>query len=307
MNQNSTRTAVIIVTYNAKKWIDICLPPLYDFEDSKIIVIDNASKDDTCSIIKQKYPNVHLIESNENLGFGKANNLGMRIALDKSFDYVFLQNQDAAIDGENLKKLIKIAKSNPEFGIISPVHFKNDNDVENLFSNYVKNTPFKKFNSQSNRLIDADFINAALWLLPIKIIKEIGGFNPLFSHYGEDVDYVKRVKYFDYKLGFVEGVKAFHYRDYDIGKVRQESSKKRHFGPWHTKYYSLLTDVNKSPLYVFWEVNYLFMSSLAKHALKMNFNSVKWDFKIFSEVISKMPYIYKINRKQITQKGELFL
>ncbi|SMC61408.1 glycosyltransferase [Moheibacter sediminis] len=307
MNLYSTKTAIIIVTYNAKKWVDICLPPLYDIENFTIIVIDNASRDETCSIIKKKYPNVHLIESKENLGFGKANNLGMRIAIDEDFDYVFLQNQDAAIDEKNLKKLIKAAQSNSEFGIISPVHFKNDNEIENLFTGYIKNTPFKHFDAQSERLINADFINAALWLLPIKTIREIGGFNPLFSHYGEDVDYVKRVNYFDYKLGFVEGAKAFHYRDYDMEKIRKESSQKRHFGPWHTKYYSLLTDVNKSSFSVFWHVSYLFLTSLAKHIVQFNFNSVKWDLKIFSDVILKMPYIYKINRKQITQKGELFL
>lgn len=307
MSQTINQTAVIIVTYNAKKWVDICLPPLYDKENFKLIVIDNDSKDETCSIIKQTYPNVHLIESKENLGFGKANNLGMRIALDQGFDYVFLQNQDAAIDEENINKLIEASKSNPEFGIISPVHFKNENEIENLFANYVKNEDFDGFEPTSKQLISTPFVNAALWLLPIKIIKEVGGFNPLFSHYGEDYDYIKRVNYFGYKLGFVKGAKAFHYRDYVMKKVREESSKKRHFGPWHVKYYSLLTNINKSSIRVLWDVNYLFFSSLVKHLLQGNFNSIKWDFKIYADVIEKMPYIFKENRKQITQKGALFL
>lgn len=298
---------MIIVTFNAMKWIDICLSKLYNVDGVRLIIVDNASPDGSSQLIKQKYPNVTLIESKENLGFGKANNLGLRSALDQGFEYIFLQNQDAAIDEKNLNRLIELAEKNPDYGIISPVHFKNDNEIENLFATYVKKTLFEGFNPQSDKLLDADFINAALWLLPAKTIKEIGGFNPLFSHYGEDFDYISRVKYFGYRLGFAEGAQGFHYRDYDIKKVRKSSSGKTHFGPWHVKYYSMLTNINKPDWKVFCDTGYLFAVSLLKHAIQLNFNSVKWDFRVYADVLKKMPYIFRENRKIIRQKGSLFI
>lgn len=306
MNSNP-KIAVIIVTYNAKKWLNICLSELYDQNNIELIVVDNASSDETCELIEKNYPVVTLIKSKINLGFGQANNLGLKIAIEKKYDYAFLQNQDASISKSNLFKLANISAENPSYGIISPIHFKNETEVENLFLSYLKNTEFKGLSEDSDKVCPTDFINAALWLLPIKTVEEIGGFNPLFFHYGEDMDYVNRVKYFDYNIGFAEGVKAYHYRDYDIKKVREESSKKRHFGPWQPKYYSILSNINISDFIAFFRANILFLRSILKHILSFNFNSVKWDLKIYVEVVRKMPFIFFNNRKLIKKRGPHFL
>lgn len=307
MKSDSIKTAVIIITYNGKNWLNVCIPPLYDSENVELIIIDNDSKDDTCALIKENFPNVILIESKENLGFGKANNLGLKLALEMGFDFVFLQNQDASISQDQLDKIIALSKENQSYGILSPTHFKNENDIENLFLSYTKHTSYQRFDQSSNNIIEIDFVNAALWLLPIKTVKEIGGFNPIFPHYGEDFDYINRVKFFGYKIGFCEGVKGFHFRDYEIKKIRSQAPKGSHFGPWPVKYYSILTNINHSGLMVLSKACYLFIVSLVKHFLQLNFNSIRWDFKVFSEVIKKMPHIFKKNRKQISQKGELFL
>ena len=89
----------IIVSYNFEKWIDKCLGSLFSSEyPTEILVVDNCSKDNTVRIIKDKWKNVRLIESNSNLGFGKANNIGFEIAIKEKFDAVFLLNQDSWID-----------------------------------------------------------------------------------------------------------------------------------------------------------------------------------------------------------------
>lgn len=62
------------------------------------VVIDNGSQDATVALLKERYPEVHVVCNRENLGFGKANNIGMRLALEKGYDAVFLLNQDAWID-----------------------------------------------------------------------------------------------------------------------------------------------------------------------------------------------------------------
>jgi GT2 family glycosyltransferase len=66
---------IIIVTYNAEKWLSKSVDKLIDIpEGCKLIVVDNCSKDETCEILRTKYPNLHLISSAKNLGFGQANN-----------------------------------------------------------------------------------------------------------------------------------------------------------------------------------------------------------------------------------------
>ena len=79
-----TDLLVIIVTYNAMKWVDRCFDSLIDSTyPNDVFVVDNGSTDGTQDYIKSKYPNVIFVQSGENLGFGKANNLGFKYAIER--------------------------------------------------------------------------------------------------------------------------------------------------------------------------------------------------------------------------------
>ena len=108
-----------MVTFNSIKWIDECLASC---EASQTIVIDNASTDSTVSHIRKNYPEVTLIENKSNIGFGQANNIGIQKALSEGAEYVFLLNQDAYLGQDCIEKLIEVHQSNPEYGILSPMH-----------------------------------------------------------------------------------------------------------------------------------------------------------------------------------------
>ena len=139
---------VIIVTYKGKQWYECCFTSLRASTiPIQTIVIDNASNDGTCEYIKERFPEIHLIESKENLGFGRANNIGIRYALEKGCDYVFLLNQDAWIEQDTIEKLINIHKLNPSYGILSPIHLnKSKNKIEKGLLHYIadyKTTDFQ--------------------------------------------------------------------------------------------------------------------------------------------------------------------
>ncbi len=294
------KTAILIVTYNGENWIDICIGSIYNQSDFiELIVVDNNSSDNTVQAIENKYPNVILFKSDINLGFGGANNIGFEYILKNNFDYCFLLNQDAKIYLEDLEKLIKTSIQNSDIGIISPVHYKSETEVENLFSEYLND---KKY-SQGNQLITLPFVNAALWLLPISTIKTIGGFNPLYFHYGEDVDYVNRIHYHDLYVGVNLDSRAYHLRNYNKKEIRKNSSKKRHFGPFPVRYYTLLTNMNYSYTKALYMSFRLFAVSLIKHVLKLNWNSVSWDLKIGKEVFRKLPDVKK-NREILKIKNK---
>ena len=240
----------IIVSYNFERWIDRCLGSLRaSLHPTDVLVIDNCSKDQTVERIRRDWPKVRLIANDANLGFGKANNLGMTIALEEGYDAVFLLNQDAWIDEHTLGTLAAHAvqtagttgentgeafgentgetSSGTRWGILSPVHC--DGSGEHLdfgFAHYTqlqskeelqqKNVAGQKAPiagiSPVASLIEAPFVNAAFWFIPRTVLNQVGGFSPLFYHYGEDKDYVNRLTYYGYKIGYDPTIFGCHDR-----------------------------------------------------------------------------------------------
>ncbi len=219
------KVVVIVVTYNGAKWVNKCFSSLIQSAiPLKILAIDNASTDNTVLLIKEFFPSVELIETGINLGFGKANNIGFRKALRENADYVFLLNQDAWVETDSIKLLINAAEQNRGFGILSPFHILPQNDkLEWYFSTYISPEKCRNlysdiyFNRVEN-IYEVEFINAAAWIITRTCLLEVGGFDPLFPHYGEDEDYCERVLYKKYKIGIVPSSKIFHditYRSWD--------------------------------------------------------------------------------------------
>jgi GT2 family glycosyltransferase len=198
----------IIVTYNGEKWIHNCLNSLLkSYVSTEIIIIDNKSSDKTTNIVKEEYPKVKLIETGQNLGFGKANNIGIDIAINDGADYVFLLNQDAWIESNTIDRLVDAHKHHPQFGILSPVHLSTEGVQDLRFSNY-----YNKSSNYDNNLLVSQFVNAACWLISKACIKNVGGFSDLFYHYGEDSNYCNRVIFHNFKIGIVDGVYCIHDR-----------------------------------------------------------------------------------------------
>lgn len=202
---------IIIVTYNGMKWINECLTSITKCSiHAKIIVIDNNSTDETVNFIKLKFPNVILFEQNKNLGFGQANNIGIAYALKQNAEFIFLLNQDALVDFNSIEELIKVAKENPDYGILSPIQLDGSgNLLEYYFYKFMIDDTSKSFysdfilNNKKKQIYEIQFIQAAAWLLPINTIKKIGGFDPIFFHYGEDNNYCQRVLFHNLKIGVV--------------------------------------------------------------------------------------------------------
>lgn len=208
------RILTIIVAYNFGKWIKPCLESvLRSIHPTDILVIDNGSEDNTLTTIKQNYPSVRIIDNGQNLGFGKANNIGMEIALKENYQAVFLLNQDAWIDKETIGTLASLSLEYPDFGILSPLHLNGEgNRLDKGFADYIhasgkENIPYDR------ELVEADFINAAFWFIPVSTLKTVGGFSPLFRHYGEDKDYINRLHYHRLKIGYSPRVCGNHDRE----------------------------------------------------------------------------------------------
>lgn len=223
---NSPKIVVIIVTYNGLKWINRCLSELLNSTvNTNIIVIDNCSSDGTFKFIEKNFPQVTLIKSDKNLGFGKANNIGILRARDLDANFVILLNQDVYIKPETIETLVSFAEKSPEYGIISPLQLNGDAsgfdlNFARILSDYftqgfVNDLYFGKLKSVYN----TKFVMAAMWLITRRCLDEVGMFEPLFNHYGEDGDYLNRVSFHGFKIGICTKAIGLHDREQRSGDL----------------------------------------------------------------------------------------
>ncbi len=106
--------SIIIVTYNSNSYINACLAPLADMSDVEVVVVDNDSSDGTAMRLKEKFPSVNLIALQNNVGFGRACNIGVAAA---SGSLVLLLNPDAVASAQSIRTLIGFFENHPRAGI----------------------------------------------------------------------------------------------------------------------------------------------------------------------------------------------
>lgn len=224
---------VIIVTYKGHQWYDRCFTSLRESSmPLKTIVVDNASDDGTVEYIRESFPEIHLIESKENLGFGRANNIGMRYALDHGCDYVFLLNQDAWVEPNSISELVKIHQQHPGYGVLSPMHVTADKkglyiEIEDGKTDHANSLLSDCYFQSLKDVYTFKYINAAAWLMTRQTLETIGGFDPIFFLYGEDDNYLQRMEYHGVKLGLAPKIQIIHDHQENTGQISDEYKKYR--------------------------------------------------------------------------------
>lgn len=216
---NKPKVYTIIVAYNGVNWLQKCIDSLLASSFiTQIIVVDNCSVDSTLSLLSSEYTDkIQVIKNTANVGFGQANNIGISFALKNNADFVFLLNQDAFVQDNTIDKLLDLAIQNPTYGVISPIQLNYEgDDLEQYFKYFIqKNAAVEMFTDVLLRkniksVYQVPFVQAALWFIPAKIFIEIGGFDPIFFHYGEDNNFCQRVLFHEYNIGIASDIFAYH-------------------------------------------------------------------------------------------------
>ncbi len=225
----------IIVTYNAmrRNWAERCLMSLRQSTVAVTpVVIDNGSTDGTGEYITSHFPEAVWLPQERNLGFGQANNVGFRYALNEQADYVLLLNQDACVETTTLSALVEAAK---EEALYTPVHMNGDGSrFDFMFRAALLRKPGEFVDDlyggrELQNAYPVGEICAACWFLPMSVVRRIGGFNPMFFHYGEDGNYYQRLVYHKVPVFLVPKARMMHDRKqfgdenaYNRNKVRRD-------------------------------------------------------------------------------------
>ncbi|HZV67483.1 MAG TPA: glycosyltransferase family 2 protein, partial [Telluria sp.] len=196
-----------------------------------IIVVDNASSDGTPAIARA-HPGVTLLETGANLGFGRANNIGIALALEQDADYVFILNQDAHVAPDAIALLVAQARRQEHAGILCPMQLDDSGralDPTFLLYYLAPNAPGVINDALLASVGDSYPVAAApaaAWLFSRAFLTEVGGFDPLFFMYCEDDDLCSRARHFDYAILIVPAAKFYHCRGFHA-EVRTETTRRK--------------------------------------------------------------------------------
>lgn len=218
--------SVIIVNYNTRELLVNCIESikLNTFNVSyEVIIVDNDSHDGSQEMLRLQYPWVRLIETGENLGFGRANNIGMQNALGK---YFLLLNSDTIFENNVLKFFYDYSESNSHFGALGTVLLGINKKPCHSYGKFISAksellealSVYFRFLKNKSKLhprevispFEVEYITGADLFVPRKIFDEIGGFDPSFFMYCEEVDWQKRMNGYGYRRIIIPGPKIIH-------------------------------------------------------------------------------------------------
>ncbi len=227
------KLSLIIVNYNVKEFLLNLLDSLekaLSGTDSEIIVVDNASEDGSVEVIREKYPEVIVIANSDNPGFGRANNQGLEIA---KGEYIVLINPDTIVREDTFIKMLSFFNEFPEAGMAGckvlnpdgslqlpcrrgfPGPWTSFTKVTGLSTLLPKSPLFARYNLtylDENDTYEVDAISGAFMMFRRKVYEEIGGFDPEFFMYGEDLDLCYRTQKAGFKVYYVHNTEIIHYK-----------------------------------------------------------------------------------------------
>jgi len=213
------KLSIIIVTWNTAKITQKCVKTLNQFiPGQEIIVVDNGSQDDTVKILKN-IKNVKLIENGANLGFAKANNIGLKSA---TSEYIIFMNSDIELLDNSILKMVDFLKNNPNIGIIGPKFLNPDltpqasvfppQTVLNAFKEFWLGQPktYSKYIPDSTNPIEVSYISGGCIGVNKKFFEKIGKWNESYFFYFEDMDLCRQVKKSGKKIYYYPQCQIIH-------------------------------------------------------------------------------------------------
>ncbi len=215
--------SVIIVSWNTLELTLKAIQSVFDQNESavEIIVVDNASSDNSVAAIEQQFPQVHVIQNNDNVGYARANNLGM---LQARGDYFILLNSDAELTSPLVFDKIKDTfEEFPRLGILGGTLRLPSGAIQAVgrqfltFNRLVKqqllfsSVPLFKEQKHKNRLRHVDYVDGAFLAIPAGVVKEIGPMREDFFMYGEDMEWCARATLYGWRVAVLPSIEVLHH------------------------------------------------------------------------------------------------
>jgi len=212
----------IILNYNGKETIKQCLNSVFQsrYPNFEVVVVDNNSKDGSFELIRKFFPKAHLIRNEKNIGFGAGNNIGIRFALEKMADYIFLLNNDALLEQGTLEKLVEESEKSSNIGMASPIIVNPDSGKTWFAGGKISFLKMKTIHFQKPKFqkepYQTDHVTGCAVLIRKETFKDIGLFDEDFFLYYEDADFSIRAAKKGYTKIIIPEAKVYHLENSEI-------------------------------------------------------------------------------------------
>jgi len=224
---NDPSILIILINWNGYKDTSECIKSLLnlDYSNYRIIVVDNASTDDSLQRLKEEFgQKAHFIQNKKNLGFTGANNVGFQYALVNGFQYVFVLNNDTVVDKNSLKALVSFVESNDDknLGIISPKiynyykkdHIESKGGIIDIVRSRNYPLAYGKIETPEARAKDSpykvSFATGSAMFISAPVLRKIGFFDDAYFAYYEDQDYCFRAEKAGFSIWYCPGARIWH-------------------------------------------------------------------------------------------------
>lgn len=235
--------SIVIVSWNVEALLAACLRSIDAHQGNltvEVIVVDSASQDGTVRMVQTDFPHVNLLAQSENVGFPRGNNIGLAAA---SGDYLLLLNPDTEIIGPALQTMVSYLADRPQVGMVGPELRNSDGSHQSsrrrfptLLTGIFESTWLQPYapkrlldhyymNDTDNKAtIAADWVNGACMMTRRDVYERVGGMDPGYFMYSEELDWCRRVKDAGFQTIYLPSAQVLHHQ----GKSSEQAVTHRH-------------------------------------------------------------------------------
>jgi len=214
--------SVIVLNYNAGELLLNCIESIKKsaYKNLEIIVVDNISTDKSQEVCKEKYPDIKLIQNNENFGYCEGNNIGIRVA---KGDYITILNPDTIVESNWIEELISAYNKFGE-GLYQPKHlslnektvYMSAGNMLNIFGFGYAREKGKKDQNQFNKIEEINYASGTCLFTSSNVLKKVGLFDPFIFLYHDDLDLGWRASQLGIKSYYVPTSIIYHAESYSL-------------------------------------------------------------------------------------------
>ena len=214
--------SVIVLNYNAGKLLLNCIWSIKKstYKNLEIIVVDNISTDKSQETCKEKYPDIKLIQNNENFGYCEGNNIGIREA---KGDYIIILNPDTIVESNWIEELISAYNKFGE-GLYQPKHlslnektiYMSAGNMLNIFGFGYAREKGKRDENQFNKIEEIGYASGTCLFTSSAVLKKVGLFDPFIFLYHDDLDLGWRASQLGIKSYYVPTSLIYHAESYSL-------------------------------------------------------------------------------------------
>ena len=246
--------SIVIVNYNVRYFLEQCLRSIYDSETAdtelEVWVVDNCSVDDSVAMVREKFPQVRLIENKDNPGFAKANNQALREA---KGDYLLLLNPDTVVEKDTFRTCLEFMEQHHDCGGLGvkmingegkylkeskrgfptpETSFYKISGLIHLFPHNRKIAAYYMGHLDENEINEIEILPGAFLMISRPALEKVGLLDESYFMYGEDIDFSWRIRLAGFKNYYLPTTRIIHYKG--------ESTKKGSLNYIYTFYNAMI-------------------------------------------------------------------